>query len=736
MSDTRSVTTSTTTSTTASITTHKTFCRFCHAYCAIEVDVEDGKPIAVRGDTEDPVYGGYTCIKGHQLPEQYSTPKRVRLSLKKRADGDFDTIDTDQALDQISDKIQQLIKDHGPRSIATYVGSYGYQNSAALTVSKAWHQSIGSTSYYTSVTIDQPAKFIARSRFGSWGGGTHAFTGADVCLIIGNNPVVSQYSPFGGIPPFSPYARLRDEMKAGMKVIVIDPRKTEVANRATMHLQVNPGEDPFLLSAMINVILSEDLEDTEFCAHHVEGLEEIRELVRPYTLELAAQRCGVSAEQIKSAAHIFAAGPRGVAVAGTGPDMAPRGILTEHLIIVINTICGRVNKQGERMPNPGVLTPNTPKRAEVHAAQPAFNYGPKARVRGLGEIFGEMPTATLNDEILLPGEGQIKALICLGGNPMVAFPDQDKTKLAMDKLELLVCVDLYRSATAKLAHYIIAPTLTLERDDVTMLTDTWYDEPYVHYTRAVLPPNPQSREEWEIYWEFSKRSGIPIDLPGGALNTTDRPSKFEVLEKLTHGSRIPLKEIATKGKGHIFTEVNVTVEPAREGRDALLQLLPEGVAAELEDVLEEKLWRNGKIIDDDKEFTHLLISRRLKHVFNSSGQQLEGLRKKGTTNYAYMNPADLKALGVTSGDLIEIASAAGMLIGVVEAAKDIKPGVISMAHAWGDLPDNGSDVRTKGASTNRLVDDNRTFDKITGMPRMSAIPVNVRHVPDIAAAGA
>lgn len=712
------------------ISTHKTYCRFCHAYCAIEVDVEDGVPIQVRGDTEDPIYGGYTCIKGRQLPEQFSTPKRLRNSMKMQPDGTQAPVDTDQAMDEIAAKISQLIEEHGPRSIATYIGSAGFQNSAALLLSKAWHASVGSTSYYTSVTIDQPGKMIAHSRFGTWGGGTHAFTGSDVCLIIGNNPVVSQYTPFGGIPPFSPYSRLRDEMKKGMKVIVVDPRRTEVANRATMHLQVNPGEDPTLLSTFINIILSEDLHDQEFCAHYVEGLEELKELVKPYTAEYAAERCGVPAEQILEAARTFANAKRGVAVAGTGPDMSPRGVLTEHLILTLNNICGRVNKEGERVPNPGMLTPKVPRRAEVHEAKPAFNYGPKARVRGLGEIFGEMPTATLNDEILLDGEGQIKALICLGGNPMVAFPDQDKTLEAMKKLDLLVCVDIYQSATAQHADYIIAPTLTLEREDVTILADTWYDEPYSHYTEAVLPPNPQSREEWEVYWEISKRTGIPIELPGGALSTTERPSKFEVLEKLFPNTRVPLAEIRAQGKGTIFSDVQVTVEPGRPEKNAQLQLLPEGVAEELKEIANETSWRGGKIIDDDKEYTHLLISRRLKHVYNSSGQQLGNLRKKGTTNPAYMHPSDIDALGIQSGDMIEIQSSAGSLLGVVEAAKDIKPGVISMAHAWGDTPGNGGEVRTQGSSTNRLIDDDRTYDKITGMPRMSAIPVNVRHVPE------
>ena len=715
------------------VTTHKTFCRFCHAYCAIEVDVEDGKPIEVRGDTEDPVYGGYTCIKGRQLPEQYTTPARVSKSLKRLPNGEFEEIDTDKAMDEIAAKVKQLIDDSGPRSIATYVGSYGYQNSAALVIPKAWHKSIDSPSYYTSVTIDQPAKAISASRFGAWGGGTHKFTDSEVCMMIGNNPVVSQFTPFGGPPPFSPYARLRDEMKKGMSVIVVAPRQTEVANRATMHLQVNPGEDPTFVSGMIRLILEEGLNDQEFCAHHLDDLEELTRRVEPFTPEYVAERCGISVDDFIEATHIFANAKSGVAVGGTGPDMAPHGVLTEHLILTLNAICGRVNKEGSQVPNPGMLQPPRSRHADISPAAPAFGHGPKSRVRGLGEIIGEMPTAALNDEILMDGEGQVKALFCLGGNPMVAFPDQDKTLKAMEKLELLVCVDLYKSATAKLADYIIAPTISLERDDVTMLTDTWYDVPYAHYTKAVLPRNEQSREEWELYWELSHRLGVPIDLPGGALDPTKRPTKYDVLKLITAGSRIDIDTMRDKGKGHIYDEVDVRVEAPRDGRDARLQLLPEGVADEITEVYNENRWKDGKIMDEDQEFTHLLISRRLKHVFNSSGQQLSNLQKKGTTNPAYMHPEDLKALGVNSGDLIEIEGAYGMLVGVAEAAKDVKPGVISMAHAWGDIPGNWGEVREKGSSTNRLIDDHKTYDPITGQPRMTAIPVNVRHVKEDAA---
>ncbi len=698
--------------------THKSFCRFCHANCAIEVDVDDGLPVAVRGDATDPVYGGYTCLKGRELPAQYVSQDRIRRSLRREHDGSHREITTSAAMDEIADKIQDIISRHGPRAVATYVGTYGYQNMATMSVARAWHQCIGSSSFYTSVTIDQPGKRIAAARIGTWNGGTHAFSGADVCMIIGSNPVVSQYSRFGGPPPFSPYARIRDEMKRGMKLIVVDPRRTEVANRASLHLQIDPGEDATLLCGLIRVVLGESLHDEAFCSRYVDGLDQLKHSVAPFTPDHVAERCGLLAEQVVEAAHMFAAAKRGVAVGGTGPAMAPNNVLTEHLILTLNYLCGRVNREGERVLNAGILMPIGPRTADVQPAAPVHGLGPAARVRGLGEIFGEMPTATLSDEILLEGDGQIRALICLGGNPVLAFPDQDKTRRAMEKLDLLVCVDLYRSATAQLADYVIAPTVTLEREEATLLTDGWYDVPYANYTTAVLPKQGDTLEEWEVYWELAQRSGLTLDLPGGALVPDKRPTKLEVLKCVAPRSRVPLEALREHGSGQIYPEVEVRVAPSRPGADARLQLAPDGVSGEIAALLEPQHNAN--------RFTHRLISRRLKHVFNSSGQKLENLRRKGSTNPAFMHPEDLAALGITSGDLVRIESAAGTLVGVAEAANDIKPGVVSMAHGWGDLPEHAVDVRTQGASTNRLIDDDRTFDPITGQPVMSAVPVSVQ----------
>ena len=722
------------------VETKKTYCRFCHNYCAMEVDVVDGKPVAIRADQSDPVFGGYSCIKGRQLPDVYDHPTRITKPLKKMPDGSWQEISSQQAMDEIAAKVDHIIKNDGPRSIASYCGTYAFQESAALAVSRAFHEGIGSDSYYTSVTIDQPAKAISMSRHGVWAGGPQSFVGADVALIVGCNTIISQFAPYGGIPPFSPTKAVNDALADGMKMIVIDPRETETARKAHIHLQVRPAEDPTLLSGMVRVILDEKLYDQDFCDQYVDGLDELWASVEEYTPDYVAKRAGVPADLMVEAARVFANGKRGIASGGTGPNMSPHGNLTEHLMHVLNALCGRFNKEGDAVPNPGVLSPMGNRKAEVVAPWASYGDGfPQSRIRGLGQIFGEMPTAALNDEILEPGEGQVKALFSIGGNPIVAWPDQHKTKRSMEALDLLVCIDIKMSATAKLADYIIPGKMCLEREDVPVLADTWFNVPYSHYAEVIVEPNGDLLEEWEFYWELAHRLGSELNLgggilpmdhqwgveTGGLLPMDDKPTKFEVLEQVAAGSKVPLAEIRAQEGGHIFEELSYVVEAGNSA--AKLQLTPPGISDEIREIRGESLNDSGRP-DKDGDYTHLLISRRLKHVYNSSGQQYDAIKKKGTTNPAYMNPDDIKEMGISSGDLVHITGPGGAVTAVTKATDDIGRGVVSMTHAWGDLPSNDGSVREIGTSTNRLMTNDIDYDPISGMPRQSSIPVVVRAI--------
>ncbi|MFZ4689669.1 MAG: molybdopterin-containing oxidoreductase family protein [Polymorphobacter sp.] len=710
------------------VTTHRTFCRFCHANCAMLADIDGDHVVAVRGDPEDALYNGYTCIKGRQLADAHNHETRL-LHHQKRTPTGLQPIATVAAMDEIANRLSALVAQHGPHSVAVYCGTYAFQNSAAMFTAHAFAKGLGTRNYFTSVTLDQPAKVYTTLRMGHWGGGPDPFSQADALLVVGNNAIISHYGPFGGVSPFSPSRKLQDAKARGMKLVVIDPRETEVARHADLHLAVRPGEDVALLSAILNVILSEGRFDQAFVQQHVDGLDELREAVRGMTPEIAAARAGVSAEAIVAAARLFADAKRGVASSGTGPEMSGDGTMIEYLIASLNIICGRFVREGEPASPPRVFTAQTPRHAGVNPPMKLWGEGFAAsRFRGLTALGEEMPCNVLADEILTPGEGQIKALIVIGGNPVVAFPNQMKMVAAMQALDLLVTIDIRESATARHADYVLAPSMCLERDDITNLSEWWHETPYARYTSALIPAPGDTLDEWEMIWEVAQRMGVPLPFAGGQPDMTVRPDKATILDLITAGGLVPPSQVRADtpdGRAKIYADLAPVVLPAPEGAEARFTLTPDSVIAEL---------RARLALQPDADQAFRLTSRRTKHVFNSSGHQYAALAAKGSSNFAHMNPDDMARLGIADESPIEIASAHGQVFGLAKASADVRPGVISMAHAFGDFDTGLTGLRAHGNSTNRLVDETTDYDPITGQSRQSAIPVSVRKVADAVAA--
>ncbi|AQQ68150.1 hypothetical protein Mag101_11270 [Microbulbifer agarilyticus] len=716
----------------------KTYCRFCHATCPMEVTVRDNKVISLRPDTDNEVFGGYTCLKGRQMPEQLYLPERILSSLRKNADGTRSEIRTQQALDEIASKLREIRDKYGPRSIASYNGTVSFQNSATHPVAKAWHVALDSPSYYTSITIDQPAKVgIGQARMGFWAGGNHTWRDSNVALIIGNNTLVSHFSIPGGIPSFSPSSALREGKKRGMKIICVDPRRTEVAARSDIHLQIKPGQDAILLAGLLHIILEENLHDSEFCEENIENLTPFKQSLARFTPDYVAERAGLNKDDIIAAARMFAAGPKGSATTGTGPEMGPYPNLVQHLTQALNAICGRHYRAGEKLPNPGVLSPPFPRLAQAVPPQPEWLTGIRSRVSDdIGEVtvltangpLKEMPTAICADEILMEGEGQIKALICIGGNPLLAWPGQEKAHKALKNLDLLICLDYKLSATAEMADYVIGSKLCLERDDLTVLTDIWYEQPYSHYTKSVVEAEGDVIEEWELFWQLGKRLGLSLNVNEQPLDMVNKPSKYDILEKMTSGSRVPLEEIYGRDGGHVFDAPDVIVQPADPATKGLLNLFPAGLDEELEGAASDA----DRSVMEAQQHPYLLVSRRMKNTFNSTGPELSFLASKGTTNPAYMNPDDLTAMNIEDGEIIFIRSERGEIPGVVQSSPDIRKGVISMAHCWGGAPGGAGDdkVREIGANTNRLIHNLDNPAKYSGMAQQSAIAVTVRKVDE------
>ncbi len=720
------------------VTTTRTFCRFCHAACAMEIDVDtdSNTVVGVRGDANDPIFGAYTCIKGRHLADQHHNPDRLRTALKRQPDGSFEPIPTAQAFDEIAERLQRIIAEHGPRAVASYSGTAVFQNAAAHPVIRAFHTAIESPSIYTSLTIDQPAKLVTPLRLGTWGAGRQPWSTADVSLVVGINIVVSMLGIPGGPTFVNPLASLRAAKKRGLKLIVIDPRRTETAAMADLHLQVTPGEDPTLLAGMLRVMLDEGLVDAEFCDRWVDGIPELHRAVGAFDLAYVAERAGVPADDIVAAARMFAAGPRGSATCGTGPNMAPHGTLMEHLVGCFNVLGGRFPREGDIVQNPtgviGMNGPATPPKAQPKAPRPEYlTNGAKARVRDLHAILGQAPTAALADEIIEPGEGQVRALLTIGGNPVLAWPDQIKTVRALETLDLHVAHDIRMSATARTADYVIPSKLSLERPDVPTNVDTWWEVPYVMYTPALLEADDGLVDEAGLCIEIARRMSITLELPGGPLTPEHRATPDEILELSYPHARVPWAELRAINGGVVRDDLGCVVLPADDDCTARFQVAPEGLGAEFHEIRHEVNSFGSIAGYNPSVHTHRMASRRLKSVFNSSGREIETLRAKEGTSFAHAHPDDLKAWGVRDGDLVDITSPRSSIRTVVKAAPDVKPGTVSMAHSWGDLPGEAgpkADPYTLGDTTGRLSDNASGYDPITGLPVMSAIPVSVRAV--------
>jgi anaerobic selenocysteine-containing dehydrogenase len=708
----------------------RSFCRICHAACPIDVEIVDGRAVRIHGVADDPLFEGYTCIKGRQLPDQLHHPDRLRRPLRRTSDGRLDEVTSIEALDEIAERLQRIIDEHGPRAVASYTGTGGYQNAPSHPVAAAFHKAIGSVSYYTSVTIDQPMKATGMLRFGMWEAGVQGFTDADVLLAVGYNPMVSGFAPYGGLQGSNPFTTLRRRREEGMKLIVVDPRRTELATQADIHLQIRPGEDPALLAGMLNLILRERLHDAEFCERWVdlEQLDLLTEAVEPFTLDVVADRCGLDARDIEEAARLFAAGPRGTAGSGTGPSMSPHPSLMEHLILCLNAVLGRMMREGETIEAGSLLQPPSPNRAQVAGPYDPLK-GPPSRFRELRGYLGEMPVTTLAQEIVTPGEGQVRALIVNGGNPVAAWPDQMRTLEAMASLELLVVIDHRMTQTADFADFVLPPRLSLERSDVPPFMDRWFRAPYATYTSAVLEPEGDLLNDWEVYWELAERLGVRIALPGGEIPSGERPSDDDVLDLVYANARVPLDEVRAR-RGTVLHDRAMVVAPAAPDAAGRFQVGLADMLADLAVVVRERTSAELLPGFDPDVHRFRLISRRLKSHLNSLGGELPGLRRKATTNHAFMHPDDMADLGIADDDLIEITSPRAMIVGVARAADDLRRGVVSMAHSWGSSNGDDAKVRDIGSPTSRLIDVESGFDPVTGQAVQSSIPVSVRPVPE------
>lgn len=710
-------------------------CRFCHATCGLVATLEDGRVTRLIGDIDNPMYAGYSCVKGRNYHAFHDSPSRLRAPLRRRNDGGFESAPSVAVLDEIAVRTREILDRHGPRSVAMYGGTFSHFCPAGVMLRESFMDAIGSPMRFSNATIDQPGKPISMALHGKWGAGPQDFADGDVCMLVGANPLVSMW---GGIPSFNPAKRLHEARQRGLKLIVIDPRRTESARKADLHLQCLPGQDVPLLAAMLNVIITEGLCDRAFIEAETEGFGALAAAVAPFTAQGVAAAAGVEAATIIEAARMFARAQRGNVTSGTGPSMAPHGVLMDYLVLALNTVCGRWIKAGERMPNRGVLFRQFSGVARAEKPRVATGFGEALRIRGLTDTAAGLPTAALADEILTPGEGQVRALFVIGGNPLLSWPNQAKTRRALESLELLVVVDPVLSETARHAHYVIGPRFGFESPAITFGNEgitvyglsLGYPEPYAQYQPQLVEPPAGSDvlEDWRIFYELGRRMGYPLAFRGQPFDMSTPPTTDGLLSQFVARSRVPLEEIKRHPHGAVFPDPKPSAEPRDADWPHRLQLAAPVMIAELEGIAAQRSAAVATAAattmaplmgDEGGGLRLLMVSRREHALYNSVAHDLPALRRRLPHNPAHLNPGDAARLGVVDGATVEIASSVGRIRAVVHLAADVREGVVSIAHGFAD------------ACTAALIDDATDYEALSGLPRMSAVPVMVR--PAIAA---
>ena len=712
-----------------------TFCRICEVYCGMIATVEDGRITRLRPDDDHVVSKGYACPKGLAAHHVTHDPDRVLHPMKK-VDGGWQRIGWEQAIGEIAARLNAIRHAHGPDAIALYTGNpAGYSYSHRIAASN-WIAAIGSRNGYGAGSQDNLADFLAaKFLYGAY----FLQPVPDVertrfLLVVATNPVVSQGTL---VHMADAKARLRDVRARGGKVVVVDPRRTETARLASEHLFIRPDTDVFLLLAMTHVILAEGLEAREFLLRHVNGVDAVREAVRAFTPEVAAERTGIPADTIRRLAREFAAADGACAFGRVGCGRF--GTLAAWSLDLLNVVTGNLDRPGGAVFSEGLVD-----LVDVVARLGLDGYGKhRSRVGDHPGVLGELPSGVLADEITTPGPGQIRALLVTAGNPVLSTANGPALAAAMRRLECTVALDFYMSETASLADYVLPCTTYFEREDFPIFHTQLMTEPYAHWTEPLIPPQGEAKTEWEIFALLSDAMGIPflnsrvatwvrkaLRLSGrdfsprwiidamirlGPYGDKYLPwrSGFSLAETARHPHGIRLPEPAT---GVLARKLRTP--------DRKVHLWNAELARELDRL------HAGLEADDDVRFPLRLIGRRDIRSNNSWLHNVPRLMRGERCRRLRVHPADATRLGLADGGRAVVRSRVSALEVEVRVTDEVMPGVVSLPHGWGHAYETNRRVAAgdPGPNCNALIDQ-RVIEPLAGMAFLNGFPVAVEPAP-------
>lgn len=702
------------------------YCRQCPSFCGLTFKVEDNRIVELRGNPDHVHTTGYKCVKADMsLEHMQGHESRLTTCMRRDAAEELQPIAQDALMDEVAAVVRRSIDEHGPRSVGLYVGTQAYRKTFNLTMAKQFMGAIGSDMTFSTMTIDQSAHWVVEGRMGMFATGRPSIKDCDVIVLAGTNPVVSHSGPYNATPTVHQVPRIKEFQQRGGKLIVVDPRLTETARLADLHLQVRPGFDTELFAGLIRIVLENEWQDHAFCERWITNLDALESAVAPFTPDLVAQRTGIDPAQLQEAARIIGAARKPSIGFATGVSMSPNPNTAGHMVEALNAICGGFVRAGEIYANPGTFAKRSPVEAVIPPTRSWETSGKLSS--GHGQLYNEFPTSRLADEILTPGPSQIRVLIVIGANPMMTFGDPDRLRQALGSLDCLVMLEPRLNETAAMAKYIVAPPLQWEVEDINLLVTDWVVTPYMHYADPVVQPPPGTLTEWKFFNGLANRLGYTLrvapfgigtklKIGAGTVLTTDRDWETSDLLDLTLADvGLSVAELREYPNGYLLHHPPVPVRAPDEDDGARLDMCPPDVSAELSEVA-AKLW-------DTSPRKYRLICRRVTELMNSEFKDSERVvRRFAGGAPLYMHPDDMAEDGLEPGMLVRIEGEHGKIPARVRPDKTIRRGVVSMPHNWNGVPDAAPASAHNSWLVSMALEHVAPID---AMPQQSSIPVDV-----------
>lgn len=706
-------------STAGSTTTHYRACNLCEAVCGLEIQVADGAVVSIKGDAEDPFSRGYLCPKAVALQDIQSDPDRLRGPVRRSGDA-WEPISWDEAIELTAARLSEVRAKHGSNAVATYQGNPSVHNYGLLTHSGGFLGLLKTQNRFSATSVDQlPHQLVVYWMFG------HQLLvpipdidHTDYFLMLGANPIASNGSLM--TVPDVP-TRLKDLRGRGGKLVVIDPRRTETAEIADEHHFIRPGTDAALLLGVLNTILEEGLASPGRLSAMLDGFEEVKAALRPFSVDRAAVVTGIPAETIRRLAREFAAAERAVCYGRMGVSTQAHGAVCHWLIQLINIATGNLDRPGGSLvTRPALDLINAP------GSKPGSFNRWKSRVSGRAEALGELPVAALAEEILTPGEGQVRALVTVAGNPVLSTPNGRKLDEALAKLDFMISIDFYINETTRHAHVILPSTAPLEHDHYDMVFNLLAVRNTAKYSPAVLP-----RPEGALHdWEIMSRLGEALAAKTAQAARPSIPPEMMLdfgLQMGPYGMATPhqlsLEKLKAEAHGVDLGPLSPSFPDRLATADKRIHCAPEPLMAALAE-LEPTLFTPGE------PGALLLIGRRHLRSNNSWMHNYRRLVKGKSRHQLFMHPEDAERLGLGDGQEVRVRSRTGSVDVELLRTDAVMPGVVSLPHGWGH---GRAGVKLSvaqehpGVSANDLTDD-QFVDRVSGNAALNGVPVSVEAI--------